>query len=285
MQIWDTGMALFWIIVSRILFSDANTWDLILLAGQDRFDTLGRIFYRGTDACVFVYDVTNPQSLENIKKWKQAYLEALPDGRDDHTVFAVFGNKVWQKRLLSFPFSPSTLHLRLHVNRLTWNGRGPYHRSKAKSGAAPMGICPTTRWAPRMVRMWRKPSPFWSRRRWPEPTLDQMWTSATWAASTCTAEKSQARAERYAATIETIKERKNEMKWKWNRERPSAISCQPVKIINKWILAIRELLSCETAWCDFLEMVLNFMCSSETPSSLWYSIYNPPPFGKLFAPR
>jgi GTPase SAR1 family protein len=58
------------------------------------------VFYRGTDICVFVYDVTNPASLENIHKWKQQYVEAQSSTMDGHTVFAVFGNKVRDLLLL-----------------------------------------------------------------------------------------------------------------------------------------------------------------------------------------
>ncbi|KAF0721376.1 hypothetical protein AaE_010076, partial [Aphanomyces astaci] len=32
-------------------------WDT---AGQERFQSLGVAFYRGADACVLVYDITNP---------------------------------------------------------------------------------------------------------------------------------------------------------------------------------------------------------------------------------
>lgn len=33
-------------------------WDT---AGQERFQSLGVAFYRGADACVLVYDITNPK--------------------------------------------------------------------------------------------------------------------------------------------------------------------------------------------------------------------------------
>jgi GTPase SAR1 family protein len=53
---------------------------------------------------VFVYDVTNPKSLENIERWKEEYYDAQPKV-EDRTVFAVFGNKVpnlyWRYCLLA----------------------------------------------------------------------------------------------------------------------------------------------------------------------------------------
>ena len=35
-------------------------WDT---AGQERFQSLGVAFYRGADACVLVYDITNPKAI------------------------------------------------------------------------------------------------------------------------------------------------------------------------------------------------------------------------------
>jgi Ras-related protein Rab-7A len=64
-------------------------------AGQDRFETLGRVFYRGTDVCILVYDITNPRSLERLEQWRRVYEESMPTQADvDHTVFGVFANKV-----------------------------------------------------------------------------------------------------------------------------------------------------------------------------------------------
>ena len=38
-------------------------WDT---AGQERFQSLGVAFYRGTDACVLVYDINKPETLKNL---------------------------------------------------------------------------------------------------------------------------------------------------------------------------------------------------------------------------
>ena len=42
-------------------FLTLQIWDT---AGQERFKSLGPTFYRGTDCCIFVYDVTNPESFQ-----------------------------------------------------------------------------------------------------------------------------------------------------------------------------------------------------------------------------
>merc|ERR1712146_676737 len=66
-------------------------WDT---AGQERFQSLGVAFYRGADACVLVYDVTNVKSFQQLDSWREEFLiQAMP--RDpDNFPFIVLGNKV-----------------------------------------------------------------------------------------------------------------------------------------------------------------------------------------------
>lgn len=42
-------------------------WDT---AGQERYQSLGVAFYRGAEACVLVYDITNSRTFENLAIWK-----------------------------------------------------------------------------------------------------------------------------------------------------------------------------------------------------------------------
>ena len=46
-------------------------WDT---AGQERFQSLSAAFYRGANCCCIVYDVTDPESFYNIKKWKDHFM-------------------------------------------------------------------------------------------------------------------------------------------------------------------------------------------------------------------
>jgi Ras-related protein Rab-7A len=46
-------------------------WDT---AGQERFQSLGVAFYRGADACVLVYDITNQKSFEQLDSWRDEFL-------------------------------------------------------------------------------------------------------------------------------------------------------------------------------------------------------------------
>ena len=72
-------------------------WDT---AGQERFQSLGVGFYRGADACLLVYDVTDPHSLDNLDHWRKEFLDQVGGGiqglGDASTKFpfVVVGNKI-----------------------------------------------------------------------------------------------------------------------------------------------------------------------------------------------
>eukprot|EP01117_Protostelium_nocturnum_P018986 TRINITY_DN8080_c2_g1_i1.p1 TRINITY_DN8080_c2_g1~~TRINITY_DN8080_c2_g1_i1.p1 ORF type:complete len:215 (+),score=65.33 TRINITY_DN8080_c2_g1_i1:74-718(+) len=68
-------------------------WDT---AGQERFQSLGTCFYRGADCCVLVFDVTIPQTFENLDMWRKEFLSqaGLEPTQIEHFPFIVMGNKV-----------------------------------------------------------------------------------------------------------------------------------------------------------------------------------------------
>lgn len=55
---------------------------------------MGVAFYRGAEACILVYDITNQRSFENLEVWKQDFLVKANPKDHDHFPFFVFGNKV-----------------------------------------------------------------------------------------------------------------------------------------------------------------------------------------------
>lgn len=61
-------------------------------AGTERFSSLGRVYYRGADCCLLVFDVTEPKSLESLKFWKSEF--AMYCGVSDDYPFFVLANKV-----------------------------------------------------------------------------------------------------------------------------------------------------------------------------------------------
>lgn len=69
-----------------------SIWDV---AGQERFGSFRQSFYRGARAVGLVYDVTRPESLENLAKWRKEIAEIAPDAE-----MLVVGNKIDLKRAI-----------------------------------------------------------------------------------------------------------------------------------------------------------------------------------------
>lgn len=61
-------------------------WDL---GGQTRFDVVRSIYYKGSHGAIIVFDVTRPESLFNLEKWKQELFTHV--GRK--IPFILLGNK------------------------------------------------------------------------------------------------------------------------------------------------------------------------------------------------
>jgi len=62
-------------------------WDT---AGQERFHSLAPMYYRGAQAAIVVYDITNRNSFEKAKEW----IKELQQQGDPNVVVAFVGNKV-----------------------------------------------------------------------------------------------------------------------------------------------------------------------------------------------
>jgi Ras-related protein Rab-7A len=66
-------------------------WDT---AGQERFHAIGTAFYRGTGACILVFDLTSMDSFKNINRWRESLVESAQGTRPDKFPFVAFANKV-----------------------------------------------------------------------------------------------------------------------------------------------------------------------------------------------
>jgi small GTP-binding protein len=64
-----------------------DIWDT---AGQEIYHSLAKLFYRDANIIILVYDITNPKSFENLKKYwyKQIKANSYKDA-----IFALVGNK------------------------------------------------------------------------------------------------------------------------------------------------------------------------------------------------
>lgn len=103
-------------------------WDT---AGQERFQSLGVAFYRGADACVLVYDVTDPKSFDNLETWRSEFLRQTSGTTGSSFPFVVLGNKVdrsserkvglmkaenWCKKGVSIPHFETSAKTAINVN-------------------------------------------------------------------------------------------------------------------------------------------------------------------------
>ena len=66
-------------------------WDT---AGSERFQAVQPIFFRGSDCCILVCDVTNRDSFEHLYEWKNHLLESLTTVENENAfTFILAGNK------------------------------------------------------------------------------------------------------------------------------------------------------------------------------------------------
>ena len=67
-----------------------QVWDT---AGQEKFQSLGYQFYRGSDCCALVYDITNQESFNNLDSWKDRFQENSGKSDFSNFPFVCIGNK------------------------------------------------------------------------------------------------------------------------------------------------------------------------------------------------
>jgi len=66
-------------------------WDT---AGQEQYRSLGVAFYRGSDGCIFVYDVNNAATFDKLDGLRDEFLTKAAPSDPDHFPSIVVGNKV-----------------------------------------------------------------------------------------------------------------------------------------------------------------------------------------------
>ena len=66
-------------------------WDT---AGQEKYRSLSLAYYRGADACIFVYDVTDKSSFTNLGTWMETFFSQVPDKQATNFPVVIVGNKI-----------------------------------------------------------------------------------------------------------------------------------------------------------------------------------------------
>ena len=81
-------------------------WDT---AGHEKFMSFGQAFYRGSDCCFLVFDVTNEQSFKALDTWRNDFLNGACPPNPQSFPFVVLGNKVdlVKKRVISIDLAKS----------------------------------------------------------------------------------------------------------------------------------------------------------------------------------
>ena len=65
-------------------------WDT---AGGEKYHSIASSFYRNTETCVLVFDLSNPDSYKNIEIWRNEFLKQLNPSEGDKFPFILLGNK------------------------------------------------------------------------------------------------------------------------------------------------------------------------------------------------
>src|SRR5690606_27535860 len=79
-------------LISKVKIDDQeislNIWDT---SGQERYNSVSKIYFRGAGCCVFVFDITNIDSLNKLQTWKRMSDEVLGDNQN--IKYILVGNK------------------------------------------------------------------------------------------------------------------------------------------------------------------------------------------------
>ena len=65
-------------------------WDT---AGDERFRSVSRSFYKGSHGCILVYDITSSESFQALDYWKEDFESTVRAGELDKPSFVLVGNK------------------------------------------------------------------------------------------------------------------------------------------------------------------------------------------------
>ncbi|KAL7720852.1 Ras-related protein Rab-7b [Entamoeba marina] len=66
-------------------------WDT---AGHERYSCVVTTFYRGSDCCILVFDVTSRESFSHLEKWKNEFIEGANAANPASIPIYVVGNKI-----------------------------------------------------------------------------------------------------------------------------------------------------------------------------------------------
>ena len=77
-------------IISQEKLINMQIWDT---AGQEKFQSVQGVFYKGSDACMLVFDLTSAASFQGVNKWREEFLLHSSTSNPDAFPFILVGNK------------------------------------------------------------------------------------------------------------------------------------------------------------------------------------------------
>ena len=86
---------------------------------------MGQSFYRHTETCILVFDLTVAESFKNVEKWRKEFLSSLNPPDADVYPFILVGNKCDIKESIHLSQEDITAYCKEHNNM-------PYFETSAK---------------------------------------------------------------------------------------------------------------------------------------------------------
>lgn len=77
-------------------------WDT---AGDERYRSLGAVFFRNADCCLLLCDLLNPKSLDNLETWRSEFLALSSPAHPLDFPFAVISMKKDREKDRRFPYT------------------------------------------------------------------------------------------------------------------------------------------------------------------------------------
>ena len=97
-------------------------WDT---AGAERYNSMGSSFYRNSEACILVFDLTNQDSFKNIETWRNEFLNTLNPPDAATYPFILLGNKSDMSNVITVKNEEIEAYCKEHNNM-------PYFATSAK---------------------------------------------------------------------------------------------------------------------------------------------------------
>lgn len=67
---------------------------LVDTAGQERFKSITKNYFKGSDGIILMYDITNRESFQNVENWSSSIIDAIGNPANSKYLIILLGNKL-----------------------------------------------------------------------------------------------------------------------------------------------------------------------------------------------